>query len=250
MDGRARLAIVSAGRREYQASDGRSEDWGGLRMTMEPKTTSLVQAVSDALRERILTGEIGAGQALTEQGIATQADVARPTAKAALERLTHEGLLRRGPNKTARVPRLSSDDIADLYFSRAFLEREVVASLARHKRVPHGAIAALSRFDAALEANSLTGIVQSDIDFHVALVDALGSPRVSRMYAAIIGEAHLCMAQVQAHELLSASTIAVEHRAIVDTIRAGRRGAASSLVQEHLENAQRRLVGCSDHDHV
>lgn len=61
-------------------------------MTMEPKTTSLVQAVSDALRERILTGEIGAGQALTEQGIATQADVARPTAKAALERLTHEGL--------------------------------------------------------------------------------------------------------------------------------------------------------------
>lgn len=216
-------------------------------MTFQLETRSLVEAVSEALRERILTGEIAAGEALTEHGIATQANVARPTAKAALERLTHEGLLRRGTNKTARVPLLTADDVKDLYFSRTFLERDVVAALARRRSVPDAAIKALRAFDEAAQAEQLTGVVRADIDFHVALVHALGSPRVDRMYNAVIGEAHLCMAQVQAHRLLSASTIAAEHRAIVDAILAGHQNAADLLVH-HLENARDRLVGYVEAD--
>lgn len=216
-------------------------------MTFQLETRSLVEAVSEALRERILTGEIAAGEALTEHGIATQANVARPTAKAALERLTHEGLLRRGTNKTARVPLLNAADVKDLYFSRTFLERDVVATLAKRKHVPAAAISALRAFDEAAEAEQLTGIVRADIDFHVALVHALGSPRVDRMYDAVIGEAHLCMAQVQAHRLLSASTIAAEHHAIVDAIKAGRKNAADLLVH-HLESARDRLVGYVEAD--
>jgi hypothetical protein len=46
--------------------------------------------------------------------------MARPTAKAALERLVYEGILRRATNKTARVPLMDADDIRDLYYSRAF----------------------------------------------------------------------------------------------------------------------------------
>jgi len=212
-------------------------------MTVHLDTRSLVDAVTGALRERILTGEIPAGTLLTEQSVADQTGVARPTAKAALDRLTHAGLLRRGQSKTARVPLLDANDLRDLYFSRMFLERGVVQTLAIARLVPPAAVDALTRFQEAADRSSLTGIVEADIDFHVALVDALDSPRVTRMYDAVIGEAHLCMAQVQEHRLLSAAIIAGEHGRIVEAIAEGDSDAAGVLLTDHLERARDRLVG-------
>jgi DNA-binding GntR family transcriptional regulator len=57
--------------------------------------------------------------ALAEVSVAQMFDVARPTAKAAIEQLVHVGQLRRMRNKTARVPLLNANDVADLYLSRA-----------------------------------------------------------------------------------------------------------------------------------
>ena len=65
---------------------------------------SLVDALYGDIRERILTGELDAGTPLTEKHLSSTYDVARPTAKAAIERLVHEGLLRRGANKTRARP--------------------------------------------------------------------------------------------------------------------------------------------------
>ena len=45
---------------------------------------SLVDALTAAIRERILTGQLTGGTPLTEKEISTFYDVARPTAKAAL----------------------------------------------------------------------------------------------------------------------------------------------------------------------
>lgn len=220
----------------------------GSLMELELQTRSLVDAVAQALREQILTGEIPADAQLTEQGVAKQGAVARPTAKAAIDRLTHEGLLRRGANRSARVPRLDASDVRDLYFSRMFLEREVVAKLAERRTVPDSAHAARHQFKAAVAAKSLSQIVDADIAFHVSLVEELGSRRVSRMYAAVIGEAHLCMAQVQAHRLLSATTIDREHGRIVKAILAGDSSSARDLLEDHLSRAEQRLVGYLEAD--
>ena len=100
---------------------------------------SLVDVLYTATRDRILTGELPAGSPLTEMEVATLYSVARPTAKAAMERLVYDGLLRRASNKTARVPEMGVDDIRDLYFSRGLLEREVMVELARRKHVPEAA---------------------------------------------------------------------------------------------------------------
>ena len=67
---------------------------------------SIVDAVASDLRSRIFAGELGSGDALTESEVASAYDVARPTAKAAIEKLVAEGLLDRGTHKTARVVEL------------------------------------------------------------------------------------------------------------------------------------------------
>lgn len=212
-------------------------------MTENLVVPSLVDAVYAAARDRILTGDLAAGTRLTEKDVAETYDVARPTAKAALERLVSSGLLRRTNNKTARVPSMTATDIADLYYSRGFLEREVMLALAKRKRVPQAALDAMERIRHAIDDPSLTRLVQADVAFHQALVDSLESPRLSRMYASIMGEAHLCMAQVQAHRLLHPTIIASEHEGIMTAIKAGNGRLAVRRINAHLERARSQLLG-------
>jgi DNA-binding GntR family transcriptional regulator len=201
-----------------------------------------VDALYAAIRERILTGELAGGSGLTEMDLARQYAVARPTAKSAMERLVHEGLLRRASNKTARVPVLTADDIRDLYFSRTFLEREVMATLAGKRLVPEAARESVHALRNAASNPVVTEIVGIDIAFHRALFDAIGSARLNRLYESLMGEVHLCMAQVQANHLLSPERIADEHAAILDAIEAGAKQRAAKEITEHLNRACVRLV--------
>jgi DNA-binding GntR family transcriptional regulator len=212
-------------------------------MANELHVPSLVDAVYEAVRKWILTGEVQGGHPVTEMDLAQRFSVARPTAKAAVERLVHEGLLRRATNKTARVPLLVTEDIRDLYRTRAFLERGVVTTLAAKRLVPDSARKSLVALRAATRDPVLPEVVGLDIAFHRALVEALESPRLTRLYVSLMGEAHLCMAQVQYHRLLRISRIAEEHAAILSAIEHGDANRATDEVDSHLERACNRLVG-------
>lgn len=72
-------------------------------MALPMNVHSLIDALSESLRERILTEDLRGGTQLTEGQVARAYQVARPTARAAIERLLHQGLLRRG----ARSPKVS-----------------------------------------------------------------------------------------------------------------------------------------------
>jgi DNA-binding GntR family transcriptional regulator len=211
-------------------------------MANELHVPSLVDAVYEAVRKWILTGEMQGGHPVTEMDLAQRFSVARPTAKAAVERLVHEGLLRRATNKTARVPLLVTDDIRDLYATRAFIERGVVATLATKRLVPDSARKSLVALRRAT-SDPLPAVVGLDIAFHRALVEALESPRLTRLYVSLMGEAHLCMAQVQSHRLLRISRIAEEHAAILSAIEGGDANRAAEEIDSHLERACNRLVG-------
>jgi DNA-binding GntR family transcriptional regulator len=211
---------------------------------------TLVDALYVAMRERVLTGDLPGGSPVTEKQLSSDYNVARPTAKAVIERLTHDGLLRRDANKTARAPVMSVEDIRDVYFSRGFLEREVVTALARRKkdRMPSDAYLHNDRLKSAAAEGSMLGVVASDIAFHRSLVDALGSRRLTRMYHSLAGEVHLCMAQVQAHHLLDATVILEEHGGIVDAIEVGDARLATRRLDAHLLRACNQLVAYREHE--
>jgi DNA-binding GntR family transcriptional regulator len=203
---------------------------------------SLVDALYEALRTQIFSGEIAAGESVTELGVAERFSVARPTAKAAVERLVHDGLLDRSINKTARVRVLEVSDVDDLYRSRAFLEREMVQVLASQRLVPDSARQFVRDLQASVTTPRLNEVLEADVGFHRALFDALGSPRLTRLHNSLMGEAHLCMAQVQIHQLLHPETIAAEHVAIVEAIESGDQDRALAEITRHLEQARDRLV--------
>jgi DNA-binding GntR family transcriptional regulator len=87
---------------------------------------SLTSAVADKLREQIIRGEIPEGSQLRQDVIATQYHVSRIPVREALRQLDAEGLISIVPNRGAIVPKLSPNDIEELFAIRALLEPEVL----------------------------------------------------------------------------------------------------------------------------
>jgi DNA-binding GntR family transcriptional regulator len=209
---------------------------------LELGPSSLPDALYESIRKRIVNGEIPQGEKLTEVRLATEYNVARPTAKAALERLTALGLLRRTAHKTAVVPVLDESEIRDLFFSRITIEKAAVSALAATGEVPADAARAQVAIEYAARDRLFENQVDADIAFHTALVAAVGSRRLSRMHELIIGEVQLTMGQYQAHRKVDPSTVASEHAAVLEAIAAGDSAAAAERLAHHLEQAEGRLL--------
>ena len=202
---------------------------------------SVVDAIAEDLRDAVLGGGLSPGTALTETDVATRYDVARPTAKAAIEKLVADMVLERGNHKTARVRTLGVDDVRDIYRTRALIESEVLRQLADRRTVPAGTREANDRIRAVGDGAVLE-VVKPDMEFHAALINGLGSDRTSRLYRSLTSEVTLCMAQVQGHHLLDTKLIVAEHDGILDHVAAGDGAQAAELLQVHLGRARERLV--------
>jgi len=201
---------------------------------------SIVEAVAAELRRGILSGDLASDAQLTEAEVAANYGVARPTAKAAIEKLVSERLLHRGLHKTARVPVVGRDDIRDLCFTRSLIETRVVAKLAEQRKVPVTTAKSHTALRATLPARDVT-MIEPIMDFHMTMVDALESPRTSRLYATLMGEMRLAMVQMHNRKRLSGKVIAQEHEKIMKCIAAGDADGAVRELEQHLENAIGRL---------
>ncbi|GDY30130.1 GntR family transcriptional regulator [Gandjariella thermophila] len=203
-------------------------------------TVSVVDALVTSLRDRVLNGELRPGTTLAENEIASAYGVARPTAKSAISALVYQGLLHRDANKPATVPRLGRHDIEDLFLVRMPLELEVIRLLSDLGNVPfHEAERAVADLGHLEPSTSHSTFVEADLRFHQVLVDAVGSPRLSRLYRTIQGEIHLCM--VQTRHTLGRRRIAAEHGAVLEALRAGDTNQAVQRMREHLDGARESL---------
>lgn len=206
------------------------------------KATSLSTAVYEALRESIVTLGDPPGALLTESAVASRYGVARPTAKAALERLVAEGLLRRRAHRAAQVPTLSRADIEDLYAARVLIEEAALIDIAKRGFVPPAALHAHQEITRFSESGKDAPFAMQDLRFHQALVEGHGSPRLTRMHHLLMGEIQLCMGQLQSHQLLRAKEIGSQHQGILDAIVARDDELAGFLIRRHIRNARDRLL--------
>lgn len=204
--------------------------------------TSIIDAVVDDLKAQVLAHALEPDHALTEADVATRYDIARATAKAAIERLVSEKVLVRKNNKTARVVKLGPADVRDIYRTRAYLESEVLRRLAERREVPLEARLANAEIDALWKQGTFD-IVEPDMRFHTSLIDSLGSTRTSTVYGSLAFEVKLCMAQLQGSQRLSPKTIVAEHALMIEQIEQGDGAAVAALLDEHLARARELLAG-------
>ncbi|WP_327088063.1 GntR family transcriptional regulator [Nonomuraea sp. NBC_01738] len=198
------------------------------------RSVSAVEALAQELRSRVLSGEVAAGTPLPEQEIAAMYGVARPTVREALAVLVHEGLLRRERNRSAYVPEVTISDLDDLMYVRRPLE-DLMARAVNGRRVP-GAEAALERMAALPSDAAWAESVAEHMALHEALIEAVGSPRLERLYRALAAETRLGLVRLK--EVYTERDVLVsEHRELLDAIAEGKEDVALAAIADHLSHS-------------
>ena len=209
-------------------------------LAVQPISTT--EAVVASLRARILDGKIQPGVRLPEVELAMEFGVARPTVRATIQTLCHEGLLVRERNRSAHIPVLTRDDILDLFSVRIPLECLVVREVLERGASLTPTREAMAVMEALPDDAGWHQVVAADGAFHHALVNAVGSPRLERLYGALSGEIRLCVAQLRP-SWASPSAIGHEHHEVLDVLESGDVRAAEARMTAHLERAVRDLTG-------
>jgi len=200
------------------------------------RPVSVIDAVASSLRERILNGEVAFDTPLPETELAVQYGVARPTIRVVIQQLSTTGLLHREANRSAFVPILNAAHIDDLFLARTLIEAEAVRRVTAQRLRPAAAERAVQRLEGFGADARWSEVVEADLDFHRAIVEAAASLRLLRLFGLLEDEIRLSIAQLKpAYE--SAATVAREHRELLTAVEAGDQAAALARHKEHLDQA-------------
>lgn len=201
---------------------------------------STVDELAETLRDRILRGEIPPGAPLRESTIAQAIGVSRNTVRETFFALVAEGLIRHVPHHGFSVVKLAPEDVADLYRARRVLELAALEALSPDSDRLKGVESALDHLRRAAAANDTTDAYQSDLEIHQALVATLGSPRLDAVFTGILTELRLAI--IVEDTLGDFPELVAEHEQLVGLVRAGDKAGASTLLKNHLDDAERLLV--------
>jgi len=203
-------------------------------------TVSTVDAAANVIRELILDGELEPGSRLREAEFAERLRIARHSFRAATQILISEGMLRREPHRGVQVTVLEAADILDTFRLRTALETEAVRIVIGEGRVPEGARQAVEDLSDVPDNAPWREVVEPDMRFHRAIIDAAGSPRLSRAYGQVQAEIQLCMVQLRPH-YEHPSEVADEHTELLAAIVDGDPELADKLFRAHLTDAVQNL---------
>ncbi len=145
-------------------------------MTIVYKTRT--QLVVETLREKILSGEIKAGQPLRQAALAEELNVSRIPVREALLQLEAEGLVSFEPHKGASATELNASQVDELFELRAMLEGDLLAASIPNlseEDLEH-ATQLLGKLDKALgKENAANTWSELNSDYHNCLYS--GAPR-------------------------------------------------------------------------
>jgi DNA-binding GntR family transcriptional regulator len=206
---------------------------------MQPVTTQATPAViADQLRRRIVDGTFPPGSQIIEGQLSAQLRVSRGPIREALQRLIQEGLLVSIRNRGVFVVRLGPSDVAEIYGARKAIERFAASELARTGGDSYllELDSLISRMDDAARASDRSQLARCDLAFHETLVAGTNNRRLSRMFATLLAETQLCLANL-GDTYTNLGDLVDEHRHLVAVIRSRKPAAASRAVDEHLASA-------------
>ena len=100
---------------------------------------------------------------------------------------------------------------------------------------------AVARLNALPASAPWRSVVDADMAFHRAVIDAAGSERMTRAFASVQSEILLCMAQLKPH-YDHPDEVAQEHRDLLEALVDGDAKLAEKRFRAHLDEATDNLT--------
>ncbi|MCD5362910.1 MULTISPECIES: GntR family transcriptional regulator [Chromobacterium] len=211
--------------------------------TLQPiKRQTLTSAVTESLRQRILSGEFADGQQLRQEALSNEYGVSRVPVREALRQLEAEGLIQIIDHKGALVSKLSLEDVLELLEIRAMLEGSVLkAAIPCHTRADHDlAQQTLREFEQALRNNDVRHWGELNSRFHLALYRAAKRPNT----LALIEQLHNKTDRYTRMQILFTRTMErahEEHSQLLELSRQGKADEAAEFIRFHILSAGHAL---------
>lgn len=216
--------------------NGRQDTGDHVVRTIGADHVALREQVLTELRRRIVDGEYGQGERLTETRLADDFGVSRNPVREALRVVEAEGFVQILPRRGAVVATLDETAVRDLFAVRQQLET-LAAGLAAERRTASD-VAGLRRLldeaNAATDAKDFDQVAELNSAFHRAIMEASGNRWLFSISAAMYHHVHWVF-RVGADQRAPHSW--EEHVRLVETIEAGDVAAATSAAREHVEAA-------------
>jgi DNA-binding GntR family transcriptional regulator len=207
-------------------------------MAIQHKTRT--QLVVEALREKILHGEIKAGEPLRQAALAEELNVSRIPVREALLQLESEGLVSFEAHKGATVTELSAEQIDEVFDLRALLEAELLKHSVKHLTEEDFADAqrVLDELDSAISQDSsqlVTGQLNSQ--FHARLYSRARRPQTAELVNILSKNSER---YVRMHIMLAGgiNTAPEEHHKLLDLCRQGKVDKACEYLKAHIQGAK------------
>ncbi len=217
---------------------GREEALAGT----SEKLPTAQDVVLREIRQAIMTRRLKPGQWVRQLDLAGKLNVSSVPVREALKTLEAEGQVTYEPYRGYKVVGLSVDQLEEIYLARGLLEEEVtrraVANL--DEQLIRRLEEALSRMDELARAGDVLGYTEANREFHFLLFERAGLPRITHMIDVLWQNSEAYRGLIfgsewsrQAHE---------DHRAILDTCKAGDADRVVAAQKRHRANAMANII--------
>ncbi|SMH48839.1 transcriptional regulator, GntR family [Rathayibacter oskolensis] len=199
---------------------------------------SLVTMAADAVRAKILAGDLAPGDRLIEERLTEELAISRPPLREALRLLENEGIIDRLPRRGTFVKTLTDQDAHEILTIRSALERlafETGIPVSDASRL-EPARRALDEMQRSASLEDRGNLVLAGYAFHSALIRIAGNSRLEAIYASVQQQILLCMsrnliARERFYEDLDEHV--ARHRHLLDVVSAGDVAAALAELAVH-----------------
>jgi DNA-binding GntR family transcriptional regulator len=206
---------------------------------------SIQTRVIEAVRKRIISGELEPGVSLSEIALAEAFGVSRTPVREALKQLQTEGLVEIRPRVGTFVTTPSRREINELFEMKALLEGAAARLLAQRGNVPEleGLHENLRATDRAVKAGDEERYADLVEEFHDLIIAGADNAKLHAHYRMLMNQlAYQRLVRTSLSQPGRPAKSGSEHHHVVELLEAKDGDAAERVMREHVRASHRSLM--------
>jgi DNA-binding GntR family transcriptional regulator len=190
--------------------------------------------IAASLRDALLSGVYAPGTPLPAGELADEIGSHPAIVRAALSELERDGLVVHSLQRGLEVAPLTRDELHDIYVARRIYERAGLEAMLGRQTVDVSWLdAAIERMGEAAIAGDERALVEGDMAFHLAIVAAAGSRRLTRSAQGAMMELRLVLS-VADRVADDMPALVADHELLVEVFRTASVRESVRALDEHL----------------